>query len=140
MTDTVAPEPNAEAVWSKLRDERYQENWKMWPGKQAFYPGTQPHGALLTTYVNDLAYNALMGHDGSMPPGAIIVKENYKPDRSLTAITVMYKAPGYNPGNNDWFWLKRDAAGTLEAEGQVESCQSCHRAGRDFVMTEAASQ
>ncbi len=34
---------------------------------------------------------------GPMPAGAIVVKENYMPDKKLAAITVMYKVAGYNP-------------------------------------------
>lgn len=36
---------------------------------------------------------------GSMPSGAILVKENYMPDSTLAATTVMYKVDGFDPGN-----------------------------------------
>lgn len=131
------PEPEAAAVWNHLEQANYRANWGFWPGKQAFYRGTEPHGMLLTTYVNDRAADALRGGSGALPPGAMIVKENYSPAKELKAVTVMYKAAsGYDPQHGDWFWMKRLPDGTVEAAGRVESCQSCHQAGRrDYLMT-----
>jgi len=113
----MMPEPDAEAVWSHLEQKNYQESWSMWPGKEALYEGTRPHGALLTTYVNEAALEAIENKAGSMPAGAIIVKENYKPDKTLAAITVMQKIQGYNPAANDWFWVKYSPSGKVLAEG-----------------------
>jgi len=72
-----------------------------------------------------------------MPNGAIIVKENYTPDQVFELVTVMYKVQGYNPDNNDWFWAKIKIDGSVDAEGQVRGCQSCHGHGKDndFVLT-----
>ena len=73
-----------------------------------------------------------------MPRGAILVKENYTPDSTLAAVTVMVKqSRGYNPDHNDWWFLKRNADGTIDAEGRGEGCQSCHgdAAANDYVFT-----
>jgi hypothetical protein len=43
----------------------------------------------------------------------------------------MYKVPGYNPDHNDWFLTKIGADSAVQAEGQVEGCQTCHIARRD---------
>lgn len=131
------PKPEAASVWSYIESHDYRENWGYWPGKGALYKGQEPHGALLTTYVNDLAKDALTNKADKMPHGSVIVKENYGPDKKLAAITVMYKAEdGYNPEHNDWFFMKRLADGTVEASGRVDSCQSCHRSSkRDYLMT-----
>ncbi len=51
----------------------------MWPGKDAYYPGTEPHGMLLTTYVNELAFDAITQRSGRRPAGAVVVKENSCP-------------------------------------------------------------
>jgi len=131
------PETQASSVWSYIETHDYQENWSFWPGKGELYKGQEPHGALLTTYLNGPARDALTKRADEMPRGAVIVKENYAPDKGLAAVTVMYKAEeGYNPDHNDWFWMKRLADGTVEASGRVDSCQSCHSASeKDYLMT-----
>ena len=135
------PAPNAQSVWSYLQSAPYTD-WPLFPGTSRFQPGRSPHGALLITYVNDTARNALTRRTGPFPPGplpagSIIVKENYTPDRTLDAVTVMYKSAGYNPEHGDWYWLKRAANGNVDAEGMVVGCQNCHSAAaRDYVLTE----
>lgn len=32
----------ADKLWEKIQKESYRQNWKMWPGKEAFYPGRNP--------------------------------------------------------------------------------------------------
>ena len=131
------PEPNARSVWKHVENQNYQRNWSYWPGKGELYKGTEPHGVLLTTYVNPLAQGALTNRAAELPAGAIIVKENYSPKKELAAVTVMYKArDGYNPDHNNWFWLKRLPDGKVEASGKAESCQACHGASKhDYLMT-----
>jgi len=51
--------------------------WQLWPGTDFFYKGRHPHGALLTTYVNDIALAALRAGEDEFSAGSIIVKENY---------------------------------------------------------------
>ena len=46
---STKPEKMASELWNKIQADNYRETWKMWPGKKAFYKGTAPHGALLTT-------------------------------------------------------------------------------------------
>ena len=111
-----------------------------WPdeyGKSALYAGTEPHGMLLTTYANDLAHDALTNGATTMPTGAIIVKENYMPDSTFAAATVMHKVAGYDAQNGDWFWAKYDPNGVPEDAGRVAMCAQCHAGARqrDFLMT-----
>ncbi len=135
------PAPDAQSVWSYLQSATYTD-WPLFPETSRFQPGMSPHGALLITYVNDTARNALTRGTGPiapgpLPAGSIIVKENYMPDRTLAAVTVMYKSAGYNPEHGDWYWLKRAANGNVDAEGKIEGCQNCHSAAaRDYVLTE----
>lgn len=130
------PEPTVESVTAHLKAQRYAQSWNFFPGKQALYRGQVPHGMLLTTYVNDIAFKALGAKSASMPYGAILVKENYTPDRQLAAVTVMYKSKGFNPSAGDWFWSKTAADGKVEASGKVAGCIGCHTPSkRDFVLT-----
>ena len=135
---------NGAALWSYLQQHNYASAWSLWPGKGRLYPScdrTQPvctaHGMLLTTYLDSVALNALTSHAGTMPPNAIIVKENYMPDSTLAAVTVMYKIRGYDPAHADWFWLKVLPNDSVAAEGKVQGCIDCHalNASNDYVWT-----
>lgn len=137
----------AKELWKMMQEENYQNNWQMWPGKSALYKGTVPHGVSLTTYVNSAAYETIINKKGSMPAGAVIIKENYKPDKTLGAITVMKKIEGFNPSENDWFWVKYGPDGVvmtmvkdgmeIHLAGTVPGCLNCHGTKRvnDFVFT-----
>ena len=135
------PDTTGAALWAYLESSDYRASWELWPGKGELYVGQEPHGALLTTYLNPAAHAAVTGMAGSMPAGAIIVKENYMPDSTLAATTVMYKVEGYDPDHNDWYWVKRLADGTIEVEGRGAGCIACHGAqsANDFVFTGSLS-
>ena len=134
------PAATGKDLWDYLTKEKYRKSFTLWPGKGKLYKGTEPHGALLTTYVNQPALAAIQGKKGTLPDGAIVVKENYMPDKKLAAITVMYKVAGYNPGVGDWFWAKYTPDGKVEAEGKsgmADMCIGCHgkAKGNDFLFT-----
>ena len=134
---TSLPNTEANAVIAYLQNVDYQKTWQLWPGKGELYEGAEPHGMLLTTYLNETALDALTNKTGTLPVGSIVVKENYTPDGVLDATTVMYKVDGYNPEHNDWFWAKVGADGTVQAEGQVAGCQTCHggKKDNDYIWT-----
>lgn len=131
------PKADGRDLYTYITQEKDYKQWKMWPGKGALYEGSEPHGMLLTTYVTDNAYSAILGKKGSIPDGGIIVKENYNPEKELVALTVIHKVKGYNAANNDWFWAKYQPDGTIDAEGKVEECINCHsqRRNNDFLFT-----
>ncbi len=140
-------EKMAKELWNKIQSENYWVNWKTWPGKEAFYKGREPHGALLTTYVNDAVLKTIINKKGQMPTGAIIITENYMPDKTLDSITVMHKIEGFNPKINDWFWVKFGPDGkiataekygqTLMLTGKVATCIECHggQSANDYIFT-----
>ncbi|RJQ48348.1 MAG: hypothetical protein C4538_03980 [Nitrospiraceae bacterium] len=123
--------------WAAGGDVRYHitihkpyREWAKWPGKGELYKGTEPHGALLTTYVNETALGSITKGKG-MEDGSIIVKENYDTNKKLTAVTVMYKVKDYNPSGNDWFWAKYDDKFNILDEGKVNACIGCHGKVKD---------
>lgn len=133
------PGADAEKLHQYLTKEKPYTDWKLWPGKGKLYQGTEPHGALLTTYVNNVALKSIKAKKG-MKNGAIIVKENYMPDKTLAAVTVMYKVEGFNPEAGDWFWMKYAPDGKIEASGKtgmVDMCIGCHGKvkGNDYLFT-----
>lgn len=144
-TPSAMPEASGAALWAYLQGSDYRSNWPLWPGKSEKYEGTEPHGMLLTTYVNDLGHDAITSAAGAMPASAIIVKENYMPDGTLAAITTMYKVEGYNPEVGDWHWVKFLPDGSVDADGmaqgKVEMCIGCHgaKADNDYVFTGSLS-
>ena len=138
------PDTTGSAMWAYIQEVAYRSNWQLWPDKGELYTGQEPHGMLLTTYVNDAALGAVTTQAGSMPDGAIIIKENYMPDSTLAAVTVMYKRSGYNAEHNDWFFTKHLPSGELDQapngmplEGRLPGCQACHGAVRanDYIFT-----
>lgn len=137
MSHGKMPAAEGKALYEYITKASPYEKWSMWPGKEKLYPGTEPHGALLTTYVNEAALKGINEQGGKLPDGAIVVKENYMPDKKLAAVTVMYKKAGFNPEAGDFFWLKYTPDGKIEAEGKVEMCIGCHAKaqGGDFLFT-----
>ncbi|MDA2918996.1 cytochrome P460 family protein [Desulfobacterota bacterium AH_259_B03_O07] len=147
--ELTKPEKMASKLWNKMQTDDYQNTWKMWPGRTAFYKGTPPHGALLTTYLNSKAYNAIEKKEKELPYRSIIIKENYMPDKKLGAITVMKRVKGFNPDAGDWFWVKFAPDGkpmtmekdgmTMSLAGKVPGCIGCHTAstgGIKYIMTQ----
>lgn len=138
------PDTTGADVWHYLQASNYREGWSTWPDKGELYTGGEPHGALLTTYLNRTALNAVSTRAGSIPVNGIVVKENYTPDSTLAAVTVMYKVEGYNPENADWWFAKFMPDGSLDTmpdgtpmEGRVPGCTECHGSVRDndFIFT-----
>jgi hypothetical protein len=135
--DTTTSLLNGPNLWKYITVEKPYTKWNLWPGTEKLYKGTQPHGAFLTTYVTKGAKQAIEKKKGKFTQSNIIVKENYMPDKTLAAVTVMYKAKGYNPEAGDWFWAKYKPDGTVEKEGKVGGCIKCHspKADNDWVFT-----
>ncbi len=128
---------DAEKVWTHIIEYNPYLGWGTWPGYPGIYPGKSPHGAFLKLYANGLALKA--AREGKpMPNGAMIVKENYgKDQKTLMAITPMYKVEGYNPEAGDWFWAKYEPTGKVLKSGKVKGCIDCHRTqeGKDWLFT-----
>lgn len=136
-------------LWSHLRKARLV-------GPDAIYAtpyaGVHPHGSWLETFDTTLTIEGKRGE--------VVVKRNYggkganketvvnAPGRYLEAITVMYRRPGYDPDNHDWFWVKYDPQGKPAtnpkgialagrvAKGMKEGCIACHKGapGNDYLF------
>ncbi|MEJ2529615.1 MAG: cytochrome P460 family protein [Gammaproteobacteria bacterium] len=117
------------------------------------YKGAPPHGMILDLLEKQVSINGV--------DGALIVKKNYggdglsvddvinNPQKYLKAITVMFKREGgYDDENQNWFYAKYAADGTLltnpkgaklagrVAKGAPTGCIACHKSapGNDFVF------
>lgn len=115
------------------------------------YEGTDPHGMMLETFYTQATVD---GHTGDL-----IVKRNFgpegvsedqvlaNPDKHLGAITVMFRREaGYDPEDQDWFWVKYLPDGTLDqapngmrlagqvAKGMDTGCIACHQGAPDDMV------
>ena len=129
--------------WGYLNRAKYR-NWAPVPGQSdAMYEGQSPHGAYLKMYLNRTA----AGNPSALPNRSIIIKENYGPDqKTLMAITVMYKTKGFDASAGDWYWVKYKPDGTVDQKstptgnvrlaGRVKGCIACHAdaGGNDFTF------
>ena len=149
--------PFEDQFWKYLIGNNYK-NWSPGPGQNGdFYTGQNPHGALLKMYLNRTA----AGKTQKFPMGSVIILENYRADRSLKTISVMYRTDGFNPQGNDWYWIEYHPDGTVvkapaasgskqsevshasfhtgelqKTMGKASNCMSCHQGGEglDFVF------
>ncbi len=130
------PAADGEQLSRYIMKGNHYTKWKLFPGTKKLYNGTEPHGILLTTYVNNVAMDSIRKKT-AFAEGSIIVKENYMPDKKLAALTVMYKVKGFNPEAGDWFWLKAMPDGMIEGSGRMSMCIQCHTEakGTDFMFT-----
>ena len=133
------------AFWNYLTKSksRYRK-WKAFPGSTTeMYEGASPHGAYLRLFANSKARK----NPQELPHGSIIVKENYGADqKTLMAVTVMYRSPGYDPAHNDWYWVKYlpngkvaktpPDKGSRPIVGRFQSCIDCHDGadGNDYTF------
>lgn len=139
----------SEKLWSAMEKANYVGNHAI---MSTPYAGQPPHGAVLDTIEGPLKVGGKTNH--------VIVKRNYggpdvsketvanNPDKYLKAVTVMYKRTGYDPDNQDWFWVKYRPNGDLHtnpkgmklagrvAKGMPKGCIACHTGaqGGDMVF------
>jgi len=86
LADT-AEKPFEDRFWKYLIGNNYK-NWSPGPNQTGdFYTGQNPHGALLKMYLNRTA----AGRNKNFPMGSVIILENYRADKSLKTISVMYR-------------------------------------------------
>ena len=139
-TKVVDPGADASRLYTHItRPTPYSKTWSLMPGDKKMSPSKDPHGSFMTCYVNDKALKSIKNMKG-VADGAIIVSENYGPDKRLESVTVMYKIKGYNPEAGDWFWVKYGPNnGYVLASGTVNECIACHSAKKenDYIYSAA---
>lgn len=142
--ESKAPDAIAADLWKLINSENFRDRWQMWPGTKPLYKGSGPHGALLTTYINPTGYKTIVKKENELPPGTIIVMENYMQDKTLGAIAVMYRLVGFDPEHGNWFWVKyapdgkpvtaeKDGA-TITLAGKVTECIECHSTSSSSIQ------
>ncbi len=139
----------AATLWSTMNDKHLvgDDMIRSFP-----YDGVAPHGMMLETFYTTAT---IEGHTGDL-----LVKRNYGPEgvttdevlqdpsKHLGAITVMFRREsGYDPDNQDWFWVKYLPDGSLDknpkgmrlagrvAKGADAGCIACHSGEDDYIFT-----
>ncbi len=125
----------ANAVWAAMKGYRDA------PMKTDMIPGKAPHGAFITIY-----YDVI---NVAGKPYHTVIKDNFTPEKEFAAVTTMVqREAGYDPDNNDWFWVKHDPDGTVSkndkgmalagrvAKGMEQGCIACHKTagGNDYIF------
>ncbi|MFV2031351.1 MAG: cytochrome P460 family protein [Gammaproteobacteria bacterium] len=140
----------AQGLWTSMINSSYVGDGAIMSSP---YTGQHPHGAILD------ALEGPINIDGKLLK--LFIKRNYggpgvsrsavanNPAKYLQSITVMLKRPGYDPENQDWFWVKYKPDGSLDtnpagvklagkvAKGKPKGCIACHALapGRDMLYT-----
>lgn len=148
---TEADAAYAKQIWAAMVDMKLAGEGMI---RAKPYEGTDPHGMMLETFYTTATID---GHEGDL-----VVKRNFgpegvsedavlaEPDKHLGAITVMFRREaGYDPDNQDWFWVKFLPDGSLDknpkgmmlagrvAKGADVGCIACHSGagGDDYIFT-----
>ncbi len=125
-----------------------------WPMGSGVYEGVSPHGKFLRLYYNvvnvgDDYYHVIV-KDNFGGEGATMKSVSSDPGKYLAAVTVMVQMEkGYDPENEDWYYVKYMADGSIDenpqgmamagrvAKGTDKGCIACHAKakGGDYVFT-----
>ncbi len=133
------PQPaTGAALWELITVTDPYEAWAQFPEAQGTIDSAPPHGPFANVFINAAVESAIGNFTGQLPENSIIVKESFDENRmeSGDSITVMWKVPGFNSANNDWFFGRFEFDGTIRAEGNIAGCASCHgaQALNDFIF------
>ncbi len=126
-----------EQFWASLIQSQYH-NWAPLAGQtEDFYRTPKsPHGKKSKLFVNRIASSKRT----ELPPGSVLISENYDQTGTLASVTVMNRIKGYAPRSGDWYWTEYqpDSQGNGQdrrTSGHLSSCIECHQAagGGDYV-------
>ena len=132
----------ADALWAAM------DGYGEWVMQSDIIPGKSPHGMFVRMYYNLVTIDEVAYH--------VVIKDNYggkdvtldmvkeSPGSYLMAVTPMVqREAGYDDENNNWFYVKYDAPGSISlndmgmamagrvAKGMPIGCIACHANAAD---------
>ncbi len=114
-----SPGEIAKELWTLINTEEYKINWKQ----------HKPEGATAetpVTYLNPIAQEALENKVTPLPPGSIIVEEDFDESRQLKTINAVINLGGEKP-EGGWFYAQYSPDGKiLKSEEKGESINAPH--------------
>ncbi len=126
---TVDVPTDAAALGTWLMDESYSG----WAAESAIHASTGPHG-MVQTYFNDDLVASFDASNTEHPVGSASVKELYDDMGARIGWAVMVKTTSGDAADS-WYWYL-ESGGSVNADGNgVGTCESCHNAGTDRVLT-----
>lgn len=144
ITAVAGAVPGA-AQTATLRTSPYRD-YKSWTRMNETPVFSATHGgSFVVTYVNSTGLAAARTGRFPFPVGTVIVKEAFanegcKPGTPGAVFVMDKRARGYDPGANDWHWVRYNADGTLWGAGKSDSkvsfCPACHQTAKvnDYVF------
>ena len=100
-----APEEMAKELWKLIETEQYNINWKQHKAEGATDES-------LVTYLNPIAEKALESKTTPLPPGSIIVEEQYDEAKELKTINAVINLGGQDP-EGGWFYAQYSHDGKI---------------------------
>ena len=122
--------PLALRMW--LEQQHYRDTWELWPGTEPLHPGTEPHGALHTTWLSPSAMDGLERGLPVMPTGAVVLLGEHTSDSLAAALNVMIEMEGSAAEGPDWIFARFGSAGEIEA---TATCANCHVSEPDWIFS-----
>ena len=135
-------EINGETLWRHIMEDSDYTQYREWSEHSGIQPGQSPHGVWHRVFGNRTLFDVLPISNSVAPDGTIIVKENFDSNKELRSITVMAKVRDWDSANGDWFWAMYAPDGTVNAEGSLNGCISCHEGmiDNDYVIINPLSE
>jgi hypothetical protein len=140
----------AKALWRQLEVARMVGPRRL---QVHAFEGKKPHAIVQQVWAGDVRVQGRVGRAvvkaNHKKEGASVAAAYDQPDKYLSDYTVMFKAAkGYDPRNQDWFWVKYEPDGRIGVDGngvaiagRVDSpsgygCAGCHRklGGQDLEV------
>lgn len=124
-------------LWQEL------EKAKLNSTPATLYVGGPPHGKVREVLEGMIDNQRVIVKRNFGGPGVSIDTVSKNRAKYLKAVTVMIQRKAYDVKNNDWFWVKYKADGSLhtapnklQLTGKVKGCISCHSSasGNDLVF------
>lgn len=100
-----APEEMAKELWKLIETEQYKINWKQHKAE-----GTTDESPV--TYLNPIADKAIQDKITPLPPGSIIVEEEYDASKELKTINAVINLGGRDP-EGGWFYAQYSPDGKI---------------------------
>lgn len=134
------PDPGCEVPIATLRAYLDQGAYKQFPVEPAVHAGTGPHGGNVRTYLTPALDASLKAGVTEHPRCAAAVKELYGGGTiTVTGWAVSVKASETSNNGANWYWYELTSTRPGSTPGfagyGLSLCTSCHRGGKDYVLT-----
>ncbi|MGE0174939.1 MAG: hypothetical protein AB7T49_19255 [Oligoflexales bacterium] len=115
----------------------YETSDEFFTKTSQIYDGGNAHGRVRIWYSKNIE-SLIEEEMYTVPVGTVSIKQGYfnENDQYQKIVTMIKRAPGYDPENHDWEYEVRGQDGTLQQNGKLAGCIGCHSHApeTDFLM------